>query len=245
MEGCCRRQDIIYKPMHDTLTSKKWALQPIHHPDKGKRLTSRVLILSALLLLTLVIFWSITDEIVLEHEGRFDAYIFRKLAFLTSPFTTRVMLFFTFFGSNIFLFPAYILLTAFFLFYKKDRKISLNIAAIGISGTLVLFLIKGIFRRQRPLDPLIQNVTGFSFPSGHSFSAFTFFGIIIYILSQSGLNRRAKYILSIIFILCASCIAFSRVYLHVHYPSDVIAGFCLSVLWLATSFFILSKVRLT
>jgi undecaprenyl-diphosphatase len=90
---------------------------------------------------------------------------------------------------------------------------------------------------------LIQNVTGFSFPSGHSFSAFTFFGILIYIVWKSNLTKLWKYLLSVFFVLFASLVAFSRVYLHVHYPSDVVAGFCLSMLWLCISFWILNKIN--
>jgi undecaprenyl-diphosphatase len=195
-----------------------------------------------LLLFILIIFWRIADEIVVEKENNFDTLVFQKLSFLTSPFTTRLMLFFTFFGSNKFLFPAYTLITAYFLFYKKNMAIALNIAAIGISSAIVLNLVKDIFRRTRPFDPLIPNVNGFSFPSGHSFSAFTFGGILIYILWQSDIKKGWKYVWSILLILFSSCIAFSRVYLHVHYPSDVIGGFCLSMLWLSISFLILNKI---
>ncbi len=211
--------------------------------NKARGITWRLLIIAALLLLTLIIFWSIADEIVLEHESGFDTFIFQKISFLTSPFTTKVMLFFTFFGSNIFLLPAYILLSSYYLFLKKDAKISMDIVAIGISSTALLFLVKDIFKRHRPYDPLIQNVTGFSFPSGHSFSAFTFFGLIIYILWHTKISKTWKYLLSVTFFLFATCIAFSRVYLHVHYPSDVIAGFCLSMLWLSISLYVISKIK--
>lgn len=209
---------------------------------KIKGISFRVLIATGLLL-ALFVFWAIADEIVLERESGFDAFIFQKLSFLTSPFTTRIMLFFTFFGSDMFLRPAYALLIVYFLFFKKNTKLSLNIAAIGISGAALLWLVKDIFKRQRPADPLIQNVTGFSFPSGHSFAAFTFFGLIIYILWQTEIKKTWKYLLSVACILFAGCIAFSRVYLHVHYPSDVIAGFCLSMLWLNISLWMLSKLK--
>ena len=217
-------------------------MQPKQQVEAVKGITLRLLILIALLLLTLGVFWVIADKIVLEKESTFDTFVFQKLSFLTSPFTTKLMVFFTFFGSRIFLRPAYILLTVYFLFFRKNTKASLNIAAIGICSPLVVSLFKNIFKRDRPLDPLIQNVTGFSFPSGHSFSAFTFFGLLTYIVWQSEMKKKWKYLLSIAFILFASCIAFSRVYLHVHYPSDVIAGFCLSMLWLSLSLWVLSKI---
>lgn len=220
-------------------------LQTEHTLPKAKGITLGLLAVIGLLLGMLIIFWIITDEIVLEKETGFDAFFFQKIAFLASGTTTRIMLLFTFFGSDVFLLPAWVLLTAYFIFLKKNTRVSLNIAAVGFSSTALLFAIKAIFKRQRPLDPLIKNVTGFSFPSGHSFSAFTFFGLIIYILWQTEMNKMLKYVLSITLFLLACTIAFSRVYLHVHYPSDVIAGFCLSILWLSISLFILGKINST
>ena len=210
------------------------------HNEQG--ITLRLLIAIALLLFTLIVFWIITDEIVLEKNTRFDTFIFQKLSFLTSPFTTRLMVFFTFFGSNMFLRPAYILLIAFFLLFKKNTRLALIIAVIGLCSSPIVPFVKDIFRRVRPSDPLIQDVMGFSFPSGHSFSAFTFFGLLTYIIWKSEIKKKWKYLLSVLFILCAACIAFSRVYLHVHYPSDVIAGFCLSILWLTVSLWVLNKI---
>jgi undecaprenyl-diphosphatase len=216
-------------------------LQPTQQ-HKAKKLSLRLLIVTLLLLLALFIFWRIADEIVVEKENNFDTFIFQKLAFLKSPFTTRLMVFLTFFGSNSFLFPAYTLLTAYFLFFRKNITIAINIAAVGISSSIVVNLVKDIFRRTRPLDPLIPNVNGFSFPSGHSFASFTFAGILIYLFWQSKIKKGWKYLLSILLILFASCIAFTRVYLHVHYPSDVIGGFCLSMLWLSFSLWLLKKI---
>ena len=113
---------------------------------------------------------------------------------------------------------------------------------VGLTSTGLLFLMKDIFRRQRPLDPLIQNVTGYSFPSGHSFSSFTFSGLLIYMIWQSKINTASKWLLSILFFLLATCVATSRVYLHVHYASDVLGGFCLSMMWLLISLLLLHKL---
>jgi undecaprenyl-diphosphatase len=148
----------------------------------------------------------------------------------------------TFFGSSYFLLPAYVLLIVYFLF-KKNSRLSWNIAAIALSSTIILFSLKTIFHRHRPLDPLVQNVKGFSFPSGHAFSSFTFFGLLIYILWRQRMNTGLRWAATAFFFLCAWAIAFSRVYLHVHYASDVIAGFCLCVVWLLFSFWALEKLQ--
>ncbi len=182
----------------------------------------------------------IADEIVLEKETGFDQTIVQAITPLHSPGATTVMTDFTFFGSHLFLFPAYVMLIM-VLWIKKNKRLAINITAIGLTSTSVLFLLKAIFQRNRPLDPLIRDVTGFSFPSGHSFSAFTFYGLVAYILWQTNISKAWKITASILLFLFAATIAFSRVYLQVHYPSDVVAGFCLSVVWLILAFWIFKK----
>ena len=210
---------------------------------KAKGITLGLVIAIILFLATVFIFWRITDEIVLEKDGGFDDVVFKMLSHYTNPATTYIMLLFTFFGSTKFLLPAYILLAGFFLFYKRNRWQSLSVAAIGLTSIGLLFLLKNIFHRHRPLEPLTKNVIGYSYPSGHSFSSFTFFGLLTYIIWQTNIPKIWKWILSIVFIGMAACIAISRVYLHVHFASDVVAGFCLSIIWLSISLLILKKIQ--
>ncbi len=207
---------------------------------KASWITSRFVIALVLFFAILFVFVSITDEIVLEHENKFDQNISDAILPLVSPFLTSVMKTVTFFGSEMFLFPAYLVLVSYYI-YRKSNMLASDIAMIGLSSTGVLFLFKNIFKRHRPLDPLINHVTGFSFPSGHSFSSFTFFGILIYLIWHTTISRKWKIIIASLLVVFATVIAFSRVYLRVHYPSDVIAGFCLSVVWLMLSIWILHK----
>ena len=196
-----------------------------------------------LFLLTAFLFWYITDEIVIEQQTSFDNSVFKILSQYTSPATTRLMLIFTFFGSTKFLLPAYTLLAGFFLFYKRNKVESISVAAVGLSSIALLYILKNIFHRHRPLEALTSNVIGYSYPSGHSFSSFTFFGLLTYIIWNSNIRDLWKWILSVIFILLAACIALSRVYLHVHFASDVIAGLCLSIIWLSISLWVIQKFQ--
>jgi undecaprenyl-diphosphatase len=134
-------------------------------------------------------------------------------------------------------------LIAYFLLFKGDARSSLDVGAIGITSTIVLFSLKAIFHRQRPMNPLVTNINGFSFPSGHSFCSFTFFGMLIYILWKHEMHPLLRWIGSIFFFLFATTVAFSRVYLHVHYASDVVAGFCMCIVWLGLSFWVINRFR--
>ena len=207
---------------------------------KATWITLRFILALALFMVTLFLFVAIADEIVIKNKAGFDNDISEYIHSLVSPEFTRIMQGITFFGSAVFLFPAYIALILFYILAKKSW-LALDIAMIGLSSTGILFLFKDLFRRNRPLDPLINNVTGFSFPSGHSFSSFTFFGLLIYIVWMSEIKKIWKIISAIFLFALAAIIAFSRVYLRVHFPSDVIAGFCLSVVWLMISLWILHQ----
>ena len=211
--------------------------------QKAKGISLRFLIVAAIFLGALLVFIFIADEMVLENENHLDLIAFEMLKPVTNALMTKVMVFITFFGSNYFLLPAYILLVGYFLLFKKTRALSLDVAAVGITSTIILFSLKAIFHRLRPVDPIVKNVMGFSFPSGHSFCSFTFFGLLIYILWNHEIHRVVQWALTIFFFLFACAIAFSRVYLHVHYASDVIAGLFLCVVWLGFSFWVIRKYK--
>jgi undecaprenyl-diphosphatase len=208
-----------------------------------KRNSIRLVIVLVLFLAAIGVFLLIADEMVLENENSLDFFVFKKLAGITNSTTTSWMTAITFFGSSYFLFPAYLLIILFSLLWKRNRELSFDIATVAVTGTLILISLKSIFHRHRPIDPLVQNVNGFSFPSGHSFSSFTFFGLLIYSLWHIEMNASVRWLLTIFCFLFAVAVAFSRVYLHVHYASDVIAGFCLCMFWLTICFWTINKFK--
>lgn len=94
-------------------------------------------------------------------------------------------------------------------------------------------LLKSLVRRPRPVGFRLAVETGFSFPSGHSMAAMAFYGLIVWLIWRSAMDRRRRVMLSAAFALVIVLIGVSRVYLGVHYASDVIGGFCVSLIWLA------------
>lgn len=213
--------------------------------EKKKSKVLSVAFIAAIVVFLAIVYalWQITDEIVLENKTGFDQQASALISDLNSTSTTKLMLILTFFGSAIFIIPGYFLLAAIIYYVTKNRILSIIIIVIGLLSRLLLYLIKNIFQRDRPLEPLIEDVSGFSYPSGHSFSSFALYGLITYFIWKSNIKKRLKWIFSILLILFAVSIALSRVYLNVHYASDVIAGFCLSLIWLSLSFFILEKIQ--
>lgn len=194
-------------------------------------------------LIALILFGVLTHEVLGEQEDAFDSATFSYLsAHVITPKRTAIMEGITFLASRNFLLAAYSALILFYLYQKQKRR-SLEVLLIGLIGFLINYLMKLFFHRPRPANPLVDPLTSFSFPSGHATSAFVFYGLLAYLVWQTKLSRPIKWLLSALLIALALLIGFSRVYLRVHYPSDVIGGFFIGFAWIGFAIWFLEKVK--
>ena len=125
----------------------------------------------------------------------------------------------------------------------KNWKRALEIAAIGIGGFVVNYLMKLSFHRLRPPNPLIDKLENFSFPSGHATSAFIFYGLLTYLVWKTRIPKFNKFIIGTMLISFSLLIGFSRIYLRVHYLSDVLAGICIGFAWLILTVWLFEKLK--
>lgn len=220
-------------------------------PHSGNRFNSKWFIkfISLGTLVTMVTFTAALLLFVFLAHGIFESntFLFDQRAFqLTDKYIsarrTNIMEFLSFFGSHLFLIPANLILIIVFIL-KKEKWNSIKIPAVALSSVIMMFILKFIFQRARPLDPLLAQAAGFSFPSGHALMSVTFYGLLAYILVNQQKSNWLKFLYIFIFSLFIMIIGISRVYLRVHYASDVIAGFCLGIVWLIISLLILSNVE--
>ncbi len=188
------------------------------------------------------LFFTIADENVLEKNNQFDTAVITFVKANSTALLVKVMIVVTFFGSSQFLLPAYILLIA-ILLWKNKKIIAIDIAVIAISSTAVMFLLKAFFKRHRPDSMLIENIVGYSFPSGHSVSSFIFCSILAYLLWKTTISTFKKYAISFLLLLSTIAIGLSRIILMVHYATDVIAAFCFGIAWVLASFWAIKKIR--
>ncbi len=193
-----------------------------------------VWIIPTLLFILLTVFAYLAEQIADEESFALDGLMFEKFSLLNSSLFTKVMQTVTFFGSKHFLIPAYVVIVLYFLLIKQDLVLAITIGLIRITSKFLIIGSKSVFQRTRPEDPLVTPAGGFSFPSGHAISAFTFVGLLIYLVWRMNIHKLLKISISLVLLFCGCIIAFSRVYLRVHYTSDVIAGFCLGVILLLT-----------
>ena len=142
--------------------------------------------------------------------------------------STPIAKFITNFGGAIFV----ISLTTILFFVIKDKKIGISIITnLGIV-TILNQIIKFIMQRPRPTEFRIIEETGYSFPSGHSMVSMAFYGYLIYLIYKYVKNKYLKRTLIIILSVLICIIGVSRIYLGVHYTSDVLGGFLISFAYL-------------
>lgn len=143
-----------------------------------------------------------------------------KNEYLHNAFLDQVMIFFSRIGDAAFV---WIVFAVLLLLVPKYRKIGVAVfAGLFLSSLICDDILKPLIARPRPefTEYLVRLPNSFSFPSGHTMSSFTAAAIL------SGSGRTAKYVAYLLAIL----IGFSRVYLCVHYPSDVLCGAVLGIL---------------
>ena len=114
----------------------------------------------------------------------------------------------------------------------KNKKIGILIWVNIAISTLLNQILKFIIQRPRPTEFRIIDERGYSFPSGHSMISATFYGFLIYLIYKNVKNKYLKYLLITMLIILIILIGTSRIYLGVHYTSDVLAGFLIAISYL-------------
>ena len=182
-----------------------------------------------ILFICLVGFLALAEDVFNKEIMHGDIIGYKIIStFLISDFATPITKFITNFGGAIFLSIATV---ALFLLIK-NKKIGLSIILNIVIITVLNQLLKRILQRPRPTEFRIVEETGYSFPSGHSMASMAFYGYLIYLIYRYIKNKYVKWTLITILSLLICSIGISRIYLGVHYTSDVLGGFLLSISYL-------------
>jgi Membrane-associated phospholipid phosphatase len=185
-------------------------------------------------IIVLLIFGWIAQLVSGQRIAAFDRKVTDAVRSLHSDAMTMVMKAFTELGSEFLVLLLIVAFAAILGFIGYRRELIFYLGVIGASALLNL-LLKTMFQRARPDINRIIEASGFSFPSGHSMSAFTLYGITIYFLWKHLRYRWMRATVIVIGAVLIAMIGISRIYLGVHYPSDVIGGYLVSAAWLIMS----------
>lgn len=177
------------------------------------------------------LFIDLTNTIHSDALAEYDSRISEFIISYRSPPLTKFMQFITDIGD----FYGYLIMatlsTVLFYFLFKNWRYVFEILFVIIVAGLSNVALKQVINRARPDAEHLVSVASLSYPSGHAMSAISFYGFLIYIIYNLKLNRWFKTGLIAIFSLLILAIGISRIYLGVHYPSDVAGGFIAGFIW--------------
>ena len=215
-----------------------YSRNPVMRTEKRKQLafwtflTLEALLLLGLFLFCFAAFFYVTWEVFRENNEILDKAAFAFAARHESPETTRVLEFITYFASKKFLLTVPPTLIVFFLFFKKWRWFSGYILAATMGSFILNQYLKNNFSRLRPVTAFYHQ-SGYSFPSGHAMIGSAFYGILAYLIYKNVRNFWLRWLLILALVVWEIIIAYSRIYLNVHYATDVLAGLSAGIFWCA------------
>ena len=184
----------------------------------------KIIIFSICILLFIILTYSIFNQSINNIDELISSFIID----IRKDNLTNVMIIIT----NISSAYSLIVISIILFFVIKTKKIPISVTINLISVFLISQLAKIIMQRPRPNGINLVEATGYSYPSGHSMVSMAYFGFITYLIYKNIKKPIPKIILIITSIIIITLIGFSRIYLGVHYFSDIIGGFLLSIAYL-------------
>lgn len=194
----------------------------------NKKLVLPSIVLGIFIIWSILVFTKIIDPL--------DQLIESFVIGIRNDNLTKIMINITNLGGAYSLIVISILL----LFFIKNKKIPLSIIINLVTVFFTSQLFKFIFHRSRPNNIFLVDATGYSYPSGHTMVSFAFYIYLIYLLCKKVNNKLVKILLIIFTTSLLLLIAFSRIYLGVHYLSDIIGGLLLGTAYIVL-FIMLNK----
>lgn len=179
------------------------------------------------------LFVELTEDVRDETIVHFDERVTDYITSFRSPELTSVFVFITDLGDVYAYLTAMIVITIFFFWKLRNWKYTLQLLGVLIISALSNIALKKVFDRARPTEEHLVVIKSLSYPSGHAMSAIAFYGFLIYLIFQIKMNHWVRIFLTLLFSLLILGIGLSRIYLGVHFPSDVAGGFIAGLIWVA------------
>lgn len=174
-------------------------------------------------ILFFILFLMVLFIYLFDKKLVFDEFVYENIISIRGDFLDKYFITVTKLGNPI---TILFLLLLFVLFFRNKFGITLVISCM--TSLISNSLIKNIFRRIRPTHIRLIKQGGYSFPSGHAMISICFYGYLLYLVIKKVKNKYLKYILSLFLIVIILSIGISRIYVGVHYPTDVLAGYFLA-----------------
>ena len=191
--------------------------------------------------LSLWAFIEIADEVLEQETESLDFTVLKSLQSLHNPLLDRLTIAITYLGDPFWL-TCFCLILAAVLFWQKQKNAAATLTIVVIGGVGLNFLLKDLFSRDRPmLEERLLDVDFYSFPSGHAMISIIVYGFLGYLLITR--YRRWQSLILSSSVILILLIGFSRLYLGVHWFTDVLAGYAAGLVWLLVCILSLEIIR--
>lgn len=190
-----------------------------------------------IIILLLILFFGIWTFLV--HKGylkKIDDKVYKSLK-IKQPYIS-IFKSITFLGSTKY----FVVMATLLIVFLQNKRTAFLIAILLIIDALLVSIFKNIMKRERPNIKQLVKEKGYSYPSGHTFTSNVFYGFIIFLVLMSELSLILKVILIVLLICIIFLIGFSRIFLGVHYFSDVIGAYFSSTSYLLTFIWIVTNI---
>ena len=186
----------------------------------------------------LIIYLITMIMLLLNKVSFFDEYIYKIIYGLRNNIWDFIFINITKIGNT-----TIILLVIIILLLKINRKNQKILSFTVIITVITNQIIKYIIKRPRPNHIRLIKQGGYSFPSGHAMISIAVYGFLLYYIQTNSKNKKQKNLLSVLLTILILMIGCSRVYVGVHYPTDIIGGYCLSIYILKMVIYFYQKYR--
>lgn len=212
---------------------RKFIREKFHSKNEDLPYYLTIAISAVLFVIALNGFVQLTDEIAENDLQAIDEAVGEFVISFRSDALTTYFKVATDLGDRNAYIAFTVLMAAFFFLKKRSWKFIAQTTIVLLLATLSNIVLKRVFNRARPsLDHLVE-VNTLSYPSGHSMSAMAFYGFLIFLCLRYRMARWLRFLLVSILVILILSVGLSRIYLGVHYPTDVAGGFVGGLIWVA------------
>ncbi|PIB37760.1 phosphatase PAP2 family protein [Maribacter sp. 4G9] len=218
--------------------------EKFHNEDSRLPYFITVFISLAIVVGGINLFIELTETLKTETLARYDTAITDYIISFRNPSLTTFFKFVTDIGDV----TGYLIVLVLFVIISwriiKSWKYVLQSVIVLLLATLSNMALKRFVDRARPGIEHLVTVESLSYPSGHAMGAMAFFGFLIYLISKLRIHKGLRYFIMFLFALLIIIIGISRIYLGVHYPSDVVGGFIAGFIWVVFCVLIFDVIQI-
>lgn len=222
---------------------KEFLSQKFHKYDSKVPYIITVLVTLLVVVFGIKFFLKLTRNLHTDLLSEFDTSVSEYVTSFRSESLTTYFKFVTDVGDALGYLIVFSVCSILFYLFFKNWKYVLQLSSILILALSSNLILKEIVNRERPTLEHLVTVKTLSYPSGHAMTAMAFYGFLIYLIFTFKISKGLKFVLTTVLLALIFSIGISRIYLGVHFPSDIVGGFVAGFIWVVFCILILNILK--